>query len=298
MTNFKRIVAISDMHCGSRVGLTPTRFKNPFDGEDPCWQDMRQKQWDWFENEIDLLRRDHAIDYLFVLGDAVDGPGDRQKGRDVVWTKKEEQIEIAEEVVRRVGAKEIRMVAGTPYHVDDSEWILAERLGTKCFSSKTINIDGVIFNLKHKVGRGGAPGGQFTSPARAKVWNMIRNYRGEAADADIILRAHVHYHCGLSMVGNGKICHVYTLPALQGPGTLFGLEQCDGVVDFGFMHFDVSEDGRYAHQVHLVSMECHDEQVEVLTSAKESDQITQSMPVPLLLGKGEEDAVVDDADLE
>ena len=59
--------------------------------------------------------------------------------------------------------------------------------------------------------------------------------------ADIILRGHVHYYsyCGTP----DKLC--MTLPALQGMGSKYGAKECEGLIDWGMVLFEVEDDGSY-----------------------------------------------------
>ena len=268
--DFKRIVVISDTHCGSRVGLTPTKFDHPpVQERDNCWHQMRMFQWDWFSKTIDALRGQHPIDYLFHLGDAVEGGGEACKGRDVVWPQREEQITIAEEVIRFVQARKIRMVTGTPYHVDNWEIALAEKVGAKIKSRMHVDVNGVMFDLRHKIGKAA------NALTKAKVNNILHHCRDEAPDSDIILRGHVHYYSGVTQIGKKSTWYAYTLPALQGPGTLFGLEQCEGLVDFGFMHFDVYENGDYSHKLHWARFKGEDVEVDELEDPADVEVLEQ-----------------------
>ena len=275
---FKRIVVISDTHCGSRVGLTPTKFDHPpVQERDNCWHEMRGKQWNWFSQTITALREQHSIDYLFHLGDAVEGPGECAKGRDVVWPQREDQITIAEAVINFVQARKIWMVTGTPYHVDNWEIALAEKVGAKIKSRMHINVNGVMFDLRHKIGK------SANALTKARVNNILHHCRDEAPDSDIILRGHVHYYSGVTQIGRKSTWYAYTLPALQGPGTLFGLEQCEGLVDFGFMHFDVYESGEYSHRLHwarFVGEEPEvDESKDSTADVKAIEQETKLLPL-------------------
>ena len=74
------------------------------------------------------------------------------------------------------------------------------------------------------------------------MWNKMWHAEHERQpNADVIIRAHVHYHnyCG----GDGWLA--MTLPALQGYGSNFGARECEGIVDIGMVKFDVYENGEY-----------------------------------------------------
>ena len=194
---------------------------------------------------------------MFVVGDAVDGPSERACGRDCIWPKPEDQIAIATACLQFVEAGQIRMVYGTRSHVANCEQAIAANLDAPIEPHPFPQVYKTVFDLKHKIGSSSSPTGRAGSLLKARVWNALQAEVGNQPTADVMLRAHVHYHAGTSGVGARGIWHIYTLPALQGPGSEFGLEQCEGIVDYGFMHFDVYDNGHCEHQVHLAKLDSH-----------------------------------------
>lgn len=235
----KRIAVLSDLHCGSLVGLTP-----------PAWHtgdELQRDMWQWYQREmVDL----GPVDACFVLGDAIDGKGNRSGGVEQITTDLITQTDMATAALRHVQAKDFVFVHGTPYHVgadgEDMERLIARALGARIGGHEWISVNGCVFDLKHKVGGSGVPHGRHTAVARERLWNQLWHMRELAPKANVILRGHVHYHsfCG----GPGWLA--MTLPALQGPGSHYGVRQCSGIVDFGFVVFDVEQDGSYSWRVH------------------------------------------------
>jgi hypothetical protein len=226
------------MHCGHPTGLTP-----------PAWQ-FRLGQTD----ERDLLsayqssswlRYERAkkaagkADALLVLGDCIDG---RETGRQLVSEDREDQCEMAKECIRIWKAPSIVMVYGTRRHTGDTErWeaLIAKDLGADIGSREFVEIEGVMFKLRHKVGRSSIPHGGWTSLAKSAVWNELRAARGKDVRAHVNLFAHRHqysYAGGPNWLSMG-------LPGLQGSSE-YGAEEIDDDVDFGIVWFDV-EDGQY-----------------------------------------------------
>lgn len=254
---FKRVLAVSDLHCGNRVGLTPSDLDPPpMVEEDMKWGIQREEQWNWFKTNVGKLRDEHQIDLLLILGDCVDGTSPKAAGRDIIWNQAEDQITMATQVIESIKAKKIAMVYGTTYHVQNTEKVIASHVGADIDAHLYPNVDGVQFDIKHKVGTSKMPYGQHTPLSRAVIWNQLHaGLVEDQPDADIVLRGHAHYHIGASGVGKGKIWHAWTMPALEGPGSEFGARECDGIVHYGFMHFDVFEDGTWTHQPHLLIAE-------------------------------------------
>lgn len=235
----KRVVVLSDLHCGSIVGLTP-----------PAWHtgdELQRDMWGWYQREMVELG---AVDACFVMGDAIDGKGHRSGGVEQITTDLITQTDMATAALRHVQAKNFVLVHGTPYHVgadgEDMERLIARELGARIGGHEWVDVNGCVFDLKHKVGGSGVPHGRHTAVARERLWNQLWHMRELAPKANVILRGHVHYHsfCG----GPGWLA--MTLPALQGPGSHYGVRQCSGLVDFGFVVFDVAADGSYSWRVH------------------------------------------------
>ena len=248
----RRIVIISDMHCGSRAGLTPPDWMYPehcADHERETFARNQRLTWAWFSRTIDRLR---PIDYLFVNGDAIDGKGDRSGGTEQLESDRSKQAEIASEIIRFIAAPKIVMIYGTPYHVgneEDWERLVANDVNAgKIGGHEWVEVNGVVFDLKHKVGGSQIPHGRYTAVAREALWNLVWSTQDGQPKADVIVRSHVHYfaHCG-----NSSTLAIVT-PALQGWGSKFGVRECAGTVDIGFLHFDVRGKGDYDWHAHIL----------------------------------------------
>lgn len=252
----KRIVVISDLHAGHMVGLTPPQWQFPLNTGNPRRDAVAVIQracWDFYARVLNTLQ---PIDTLFVLGDCVDGRGGRSGGTELVTTSLLDQADMAEEAIQRARARHTRMVYGTPYHVspdgDDVESVIAAKVGAEITGHDWVDVNGCIFDLKHKVGGSQVPHGRHTAIARERLWNAMWAEAEGAPRASVFLRGHVHYfnHCGGA--SGGRHWLAITAPALQGPGSKYGVRQCSGTVDYGLMHFDVDENGGYKWQAHLM----------------------------------------------
>jgi hypothetical protein len=237
----KRVLAIGDLHCGHHFGLTP-----------PEWQESPKKPrgklqslyWDFYAEGVRRLRKHTAIDLLIVNGDAVDGPGKRSGSREQLTTDMLEQVEMALDCIKIVKPKQVVLTFGTPYHVGSdnrtetllAQWIRKELdVPVKIGSHESINVNGLMFDCKHKIGGSTIPHGRHTAGARTVLWNMVWAKRGQRPMADVFLRSHVHYH----VYEGDPTFLAMTLPALQGLGDEYGSTQCEGMVDFGLVWFDV-----------------------------------------------------------
>lgn len=236
----KRLVVISDLHCGHRAGLTPPgyQYNDSEEGARAKYSMIQRTMWDWYSKTITEL---YPIDVLVVNGDAVDGKGDKSGGTELLDADRHAQVDMAIECIKKANAGQHFFTYGTAYHTGrDEDWekVLAREFDSEIHSHLFMNIEGVIFDFKHKVGSSAIPHGRATAPLRDKLWNVLWAERDLQPKANIIIRSHVHY---FGVAGDSRGL-VFTTPALQGPGSKFGARECSGTMDVGLMVFDC-EDG-------------------------------------------------------
>ena len=249
----KRVVAISDPHCGARTGLTPPGWQYSPSASDPIRKKFARVQyemWDWFAKKMAELQ---PIDVLIVNGDEIDGKGEKSGGTELLEADRNKQCEIAAEVIREAKAKQIVMTYGTPYHTGTSEdftdnvakMVKAEHVGRHDW----YDINGLVFDVKHYIPRSNIPHGRHTPVSREKLWNMIWAEAGQQPKADIFLRAHVHYYsfCG----DDDKL--LITMPALQAFKTKYVSSISTAKVDIGLISFDVKSKKEYTWRTHLLN---------------------------------------------
>ncbi len=239
---FKRVVAMADTHCGHTAGLTPPPWHNsaPLSERDLI---QRAEMWQWY---VDTLADLKPIDVLFFLGDAVDGKGERSGGTEQITTDRIVQAEMAAKCIEEVGAKETVMLYGTPYHTgvdEDWEQVVAKELGVEIHGWFSAEINGVKFDLLHKLGGSKIPYLRYTAVAREMALNVDWAKDLLRPLANFVLRAHVHYCRWAGEPGHEGII----LPALQGYGSKYGIRQCGGRIDIGLCYFDISKEERTWH---------------------------------------------------
>lgn len=248
----KRVVVISDLHCGHRAGLTPPdrQYRDGDDEDLHKYGEVQSKMWKWYCDTILSLGK---IDTLVLNGDAVDGKSDKSGGSELITSDRRIQVAMAAEAIAVVNAKKVYIIKGTAYHTGtDEDWeeVLADMVGAAHVGfHEWIDADGVMFDFKHKIGSSSIPHGRFTAPARSALWNDLWAERKMQPLAHIVVRSHVHYHVFLG--GPGKL--VLTTPALQA-WTKYGSREVEGVNDIGLASFDC-EKGEYSWQAHLLDMQ-------------------------------------------
>ena len=233
----RRVMAISDGHGGHVAGLTPPDFQNYHAGMGK-FQEQQEEMWEWYR----LICARLKPDTVFYTGDMVDGKGEASGGSELISSDWEVQVDIACQVIRETGAKKLVAVNGTPYHTgkkDDYENLVIKELGhsmhCKISGHEFPRIHQIQFDLKHKVGGSTIPHGRSTAIMKSKLWNSVWAERKQQPNSDVLIRGHVHYY---DYVGNSQWLGI-VMPALCGWGSKFGVRQCEGLVDFGLVWFDV-----------------------------------------------------------
>ena len=209
------VVAVGDLHCGSKAALCPPRFKmadqdvheaNPVQlAMFNAWKELTQ---DWKEPDI-----------LICNGDAVEGQARKESGVPC-WTNDfDDQVRCAADLIRMFKPKKTYMVNGTGYHVDASGKSVEYHLGKELMSEEYekgvrsgeelfLRVGKFTFHASHHISVG--TGWYKTTPlARELVFALLNE--SDKHRADIFLRSHVHYFAGIEF--NRQ--HGYILPCWQ-----------------------------------------------------------------------------------
>lgn len=228
----KRTLVVSDLHSGASTGLTPLN---------PKWRQTELSET-LYRLYLKWISELGPFDIVIVNGDAIDGTGDRSGGTEQITTDRLEQCEIAAECLRDTGARDIHLIAGTPYHTgnaEDWEKIIAKEVGGKFHDRGFFQINGREFNFKHKIGSSGIPHGRLTPLAREILQNREWYLEGTEPKADVLIRSHVHYYDQIDHCD----CLGFITAGLQSLGSKYGARQCSGVVHFGILVIDVTDKG-------------------------------------------------------
>jgi len=258
----KRILVISDLHCGSLVGLTPPSDQS---SKDTKWGKTQRTCWDFYKKQVNLFK---PYDVVIVNGDAVHGDAKKDGGTMLITTDRVEQAEMAAKCIIEPDCNVVRLTYGTPFHTgnqEDFEGIIAMSLratgmDAKICSHGFYSIGGKNFNVKHKVASSGVSYGRLTPVAKEINWNRAWAARGEEAKADVLIRSHVHYFGEVKLDG----CVGITTPSLQGLGDKYGSRQCSGTVDFGIVVIDILDDGIVIVRERLMGGTCQAHTSELL----------------------------------
>jgi hypothetical protein len=238
--SFKRMVVLSDLHCGHILGLTPPSWHYQYDNiELGHIADMQNEAWKWYTNAIKRVGKD--VDILVINGDLIDGRGDKSGSTELITSDRARQVSIGVECIQQWDAKQIFMTRGTPYHTgkyEQFEDLAAEKLGAYIDNSLDIKVNGKMFNFKHKVAGSTVPYGKSTAVIKEAFWNLVQSAYNEVPFADVVIRSHVHY----MMINQDSMRYSITTPALQ-LNSRYGQQQCTGLNDFGFLVIDIYDNG-------------------------------------------------------
>ena len=259
----KRVVIISDEHCGARTGLTPPGWQYQDSSSDPEYKKfakIQSEMWTWYAGKIAELQ---PIDLLIVNGDNIDGKGEKSGGTELLEADRNKQCQIAIECISEAQAKRVGMTYGTPYHSgvnEDWENVIAKAVNAKIGGQEWYNVGGkdpddpedptgLIFDCKHFISSSIIPHGRHTSVNRDALWNLLYSEINVQPKSDVIIRSHVHY---FAYSGNDRYLCIIT-PALQAFKTKFGVRKPSGIVNIGLISFDVESKTEYTWKVHLLN---------------------------------------------
>lgn len=243
-----KVAVIADLHAGAAWAPAPPHYDMEADPFTP----LRRALW---KNNVCGVKKYNPT-HIITVGDMIDGANKKNAGIQCISTDLTTQMDIAVSTLKFMGNKNTIFagVSGTPYHVCDgvdADEEVSKRVGYAKFGLHDfVEINGVVFNVKHKVGSSSVPHGRNTSINRSKLWEQIWAEYYDHPKSDVLIRGHVHYHAY-----HGD--HTYlamSLPAMCGMGSDFGVRQCEGRVDSGWVQFDIDEDGRYTWQAHVTKI--------------------------------------------
>jgi len=250
----KRVVVIGDLHSGHRVGLTPPRWQwKVSDGFNKYERSgaIQRGIWNWYRDTIITLK---PIDVLVINGDAIDGTAIKSGGTELISTDRNDQVDMAIEAIQLAEAKEVYMTYGTAYHTgegEDWEKIISDKIEAKKIDDQLfLVVDGITFDFKHHIGSSSAPGRPTGALAREAIWAMVNEECERQPKSDILIRSHVHYFSMAQGLRDDQM--LFTMPALQGPGSKYGGRRCSGKVDIGLMSFDINGKENISWTKHLL----------------------------------------------
>jgi hypothetical protein len=202
----KNIIAVSDLHCGCRLGLCPPSGVKLDDGGHYYPSEHQAAVWQWWEEFwewVETTTHGEPFD-LVVNGDALDGVHHRAVTQ--VSHNIEDQVKIArvalETPARR--ARKYYHIRGTEAHVGPSaqyEERLARDLGAipnpqgqhaRWELWKLLGDSGVLIHFSHHIGTTGSQAYESTGVLKELVEAYTEAGRWRKQPPDVIVRSHRH----------------------------------------------------------------------------------------------------------
>jgi len=252
----KRIVIIGDGHSGHRAGLTPPawQYQKPYPEdkflkhEYEKYAEVQRLLWDFTSYWAKKLQPVYALVYN---GDAIEGKGTKSGSRELITADRDEQCSMAAQAIRLFKPKHVLMTFGTPFHtgyLEDWERQVAKEVSAEKLTDMLwVDFDGVLFNIRHQVGRSVIPHGRATPILRQYLWEKLWADWEERPAARVLVRHHVHYHT----YAGGPDHLVMTGPGMQAYSQ-YGVRQCEGTVHMGLLGFDIDKGGSYRWQSQII----------------------------------------------
>jgi predicted MPP superfamily phosphohydrolase len=228
MKKTKRVLILSDLHCGSIFGLTPPEYQNSF-------REMQQIGWNFFIRNIKSLGK---IDLCIINGDILDGPG-KKDSRQHITTDIKEQINIAISALKYVNANKFVFIRGTCYHVTtdrENEDDVARSFSSEIYDHKKIDVNGCIMHCRHSTGKGSSIYGSITPLQSNSAVQILSDISSSNEIADIYIRSHIHEY---NMIDREPFTVIST-PALQFKGMAYG-RKFNSFYSYGFVWLDIRD---------------------------------------------------------
>ena len=209
-----KVVVISDLHCGSAVGLLPPGMDETEDTLAlaqnkvqqwlwSCWEDFTTR---WLPGVID------GSDYALVVnGDLIDGMhhGTTQVIPDLVI-----QAKIARRILLplAMGADQTYVIRGTECHTMQSETIIGEWLDAKqepttksyAWDNLTLNVKGCPVSFSHHITTAAKPWSESAALANHLIAEQFRAHNRGWKTPKVVVRSHRHVY-GSFENGSGMI---------------------------------------------------------------------------------------------
>lgn len=231
MAKSKKIVIVSDPHCGNIAGLWNV-------GGNSVQRETRDRHGE-------IVKAWKRPDIIILNGDGIDGPGKRNNF-DIHETDVGLQAGVCAGFMNEFKAKEGFIICGTDYHCagdTDHERMIGMALEAdwdgKVHWELLLNINGYRMHFRHHHSSSGVKHGRFTAMARTRGWFETEAFFHDAPKVDLLVRSHVHYFTWQEDSFSAGM----TTPALQARGSRYGTLRCDGHVDFGAVRLTIDAKG-------------------------------------------------------
>lgn len=239
----KTILLISDLHVGSVFAVFPKGYKTRHQNE-IALNPLQNELYELWEKMTEDVRKE-SYDYVFLLGDLIDGLNTKGAGRDRIVNNINEQMDAAIKLLRPLcKRKEVIGITSSPYHnsadyeVDREicKELRGKFLGT--IANVRIRNTNKVINIGH--GSGGSGVYHGTKASKDILLALSSERLEKIPDVNVICRAHHHSYLHLEMDEK----HMIWCPCFEGPrlNTYSMGHYFSWVPDIGVVKIGVSED--------------------------------------------------------
>lgn len=214
----KKILVVSDLHCGSIFGMLPPNFETSDGTIRP--QNAGQKHlWSCWNATVDYANK-VGIDVIVVNGDVVDGTQRAQHGTELSLPLLFDQKGAAIDTLRPISTlAPMYFVKGTEYHdskagaeveavAEDLHAVRYDGIGQGKFAKDILDleVEDVVVNFAHGIS---VAAGFYRATAhdREGIWSALAGKDGKMPKADAVVRSHAHFfihveHASKHIVGS------------------------------------------------------------------------------------------------
>ena len=249
----RRMVIVSDLHVGSKVGLSDPSE----DASDDAGLPVRERLFEAWRTAVGHARWS-SPDILVVNGDTVEGKN-RKKGGVGLWTTElDRQRDHAVHLLRMWNAKQTFMTTGSDYHVQaggsglDIENDVAKASGAEpcTYDSQLfappewyLTVEGLTFHIQHFIPVSRVFHYVSTPIARemmqAKLNDALR-HEVTGFRTSITIRSHAHYTAHIEYSST----HGFITPCWKGKDDFMMRKGSLGLSpDIGFLGFEINSEG-------------------------------------------------------
>lgn len=215
---------------------------------------MKSMRESW-NQYCEIARKWFKPDVLIVNGDSIEGRQDRQGGAELITNDRNVQCDMAIDTINVWQAKRVYMTYGTAYHVgsqaEDFEYNIAQKIGATIEGRLYLNIEDVVFDIRHKIGTSSVPHGRATSLLKEMMWDLIEEANGVGPHVDCIVRSHAHYHIWVETPDKVAII----TPGLQLKRGRYGSRECSGEIHWGAIRLTVDDGEIVCKEKHIVKLQ-------------------------------------------
>ena len=184
----KRILVVSDLHCGSNVGLFLPEYYDP---DNDIGYEINDVIGYLFEKWCSMVSTVGHVDYVIANGDLVDGANVAEAGEGQLTTDVHTQAVVAANLLNMIDTDTYYVLNGSKYHTGQTsgDQLVCDLIGGKWLGDyEFITFDNILTHVRHFE--------KYSSNPDSRCGPQLkeaRNNRAQGTDVDIYIRSHTHH---------------------------------------------------------------------------------------------------------